>query len=167
MQYGQLVSVIPEYETGEWVFELMIDREAFTIIPNSLETGGKNYPVIVTRRRPACWKCDMICHFAPSCPDKKVSGVSPVRFQSSSSWNLVPWHLLSMQKFSDKDIEDPWSFSDAKRVRYQDWLGVPAVMGDGGRGCQRPGHYTHLGNLGKRGSQKVEAFLLRECPSFC
>lgn len=35
MQSSQLENVTLEYETGEWEFELMIDREAFTSIPNS------------------------------------------------------------------------------------------------------------------------------------
>lgn len=44
MQYGQLVSVTPGYEMGEWGFELMSDRESFTSILNRLEIGGKNTP---------------------------------------------------------------------------------------------------------------------------
>lgn len=44
MQYGQLLSVTPEYETGEWGFELMFEREAFTSIFKRLELVGKNYP---------------------------------------------------------------------------------------------------------------------------
>lgn len=48
MQYWQLVNASPEYKTSEWGFELMLEREAFTSIPNSLKIGGKKFTVIVT-----------------------------------------------------------------------------------------------------------------------
>lgn len=54
----------------------MIDQEALTSIPNSLEIGGKYYPVIVTGRKPACWKCGVIGYLTPFCP-VKASGVPP------------------------------------------------------------------------------------------
>lgn len=44
-QYGQIVSVTREDELGEGRFELMLDCDAFDSIPNSLEIGGRNYPV--------------------------------------------------------------------------------------------------------------------------
>lgn len=44
MQYGQLVSVTPEYETAEWDFELILDRESFNSIPNRLKIGAKVIP---------------------------------------------------------------------------------------------------------------------------
>lgn len=44
MQYDQLVNVIPEYETGDWGVELVVDREVFTFIPTSLGIGGRITP---------------------------------------------------------------------------------------------------------------------------
>lgn len=99
MQCGQLVSVIPEYEMDEWGFELMLDREAFTFIPN----GGKNYPVIVRRSKPACWKCGMIGHLALSCPEKNA-----YRFPSKSDTNRTPSSWISLLRRACNGPECSW-----------------------------------------------------------
>lgn len=54
----------------------MIDREAFTSIPNSFERGGKSYPVITTGGNQLV-KCGVLGHLVPSCPEKKAYGVPP------------------------------------------------------------------------------------------
>lgn len=69
MQYGQILSVSPEYKTGKWGFELMLGQEAFTSIPNRLMIGGENYPVIVTEET-SFRKCGVIGHFDLSSPVK-------------------------------------------------------------------------------------------------
>lgn len=55
----------------------MLDHKAFTSISNILEIGRKNYPIIITGRKPTCWKCGVIGHLIPSCPEKKASGGLP------------------------------------------------------------------------------------------
>lgn len=57
-----------------WSFNIMLNRKAFLSIPNCLEVGVLKLPIIVTGRKPVCWKCGETGHLSFSCPEKKASG---------------------------------------------------------------------------------------------
>lgn len=78
------VRTIGECYTGIWagwvavrINESMLECEAFDSIPSSLEIGRRNYPVIVTGRKPTCSKCSRMGHLTLSFSDKKAQGVPP------------------------------------------------------------------------------------------
>lgn len=90
MRYGHLLSVSSEYQTGELGVRIDVGQKSLYSIFNSLEIGRKNYPVIVTGRKPGRWKCGVIGHLTPSCPEKKASGVPPKPDTNPPSiWNYL------------------------------------------------------------------------------
>ena len=71
MKYGDIVAFSNDRLRGEWRFDLMTDSTNFNAIPNYLDIDGrKAVPIIVTGRRPVCWRCDEIGHLAAACQKK-------------------------------------------------------------------------------------------------
>lgn len=78
-------------------------------------------------------------------------------------------YLLSIQKFADKDVDDPRNFPYAKRVFtvIRIGWGVPGDLGEGRRGIQEHWHYAPpLGNCGNGDTKKLEQFGLGKIPVF-
>lgn len=57
MQYGHIVGISLYHTCREQKFDLMLDDEAFASVSNNLEIKVQKYLVIITIRKPMCWKC--------------------------------------------------------------------------------------------------------------
>ena len=83
MDYGDVVAVHPDSYLGEWKFELMLDFKTFHSIPNWLDVNGERIPMIISGRKPACWRCSQVGHLSAACPGKKDPKKHPVTTQDS------------------------------------------------------------------------------------
>ena len=56
---------------GDYVFTMILDRGGFDAIPHIITYRDTTMTVVVEGRRPLCWECKQLGHFARSCPQKK------------------------------------------------------------------------------------------------
>ena len=70
LQFGYRLSFSHESMHGEWRFDMMIDNKIF-FTPNWLDFAGCRLPIIVTRRKPACWHCGEIGHLSENCQRRR------------------------------------------------------------------------------------------------
>lgn len=66
MQFREILGYSSDHKVGEWRFDVMLCRRAFDTIPSMLDIDERMLPVIVTGRRPTCWKCGKTGHMRSS-----------------------------------------------------------------------------------------------------
>ena len=89
MEFGEIVNAELDSVHGVWSFELMLTTKAFYEVPNWLVFEGRRLPIIVTGRKPVCWRCGETGHLAAKCPGKKAPVSAPSKNQSSLSPSLT------------------------------------------------------------------------------
>lgn len=103
----------------------MLNRKAFTFIPNRLEIGGKHFPVILMERNPACWKCGVISHLAPACTGKKHAEDPP---KTALNVPRAKTTCFRGQKDSNGSFSEP-TCQAKKEKDKQEWQVVTSARG--------------------------------------
>ena len=68
---GDIVSATHNRMLREWRFDIILDVKTYSI-PNWLDMEVRRLPVIVSGRKPVCWRCDEIGHLSAVCLGKKA-----------------------------------------------------------------------------------------------
>lgn len=71
MQFRQILSFSSDHKVGEWRFDVMLCRQPFDSIPSMLDIDQRMLPIIVTDRKPTCWKCANLAIW-PLCAQKSM-----------------------------------------------------------------------------------------------
>ena len=58
---------------GDYSFTMCLNRGGFQAIPHTVEYEDQAMLVVVEGRKPQCWHCKQIGHFARSCPQKTTN----------------------------------------------------------------------------------------------
>ena len=72
LNFNDIVSATYDGMRGKWWFDIMLDVKTFYSIPKWLDVEGLRLPVIVSGRKPACWRCGEIGHLSAVCLGKKT-----------------------------------------------------------------------------------------------
>ena len=135
LNFGDIILATHDGMHGKWRFDIMLDAKTFYSVPNWLDVKGRRLPVIVSGRKPACWRCGEIGHLSAVCPGKKASkkpDQNPGTLPPVVTNNEKEAPIVSPTSAGKKSPTSPMSSTVSSKEAGAEWL----TVGKGGRKIQ-------------------------------
>ena len=76
VEYCTLITSANGTAYGDYVFTVILDWSGFHAIPHTITYRDTTMMMVVEGRRPLCWACKQLRHFARSCPQKTATATT-------------------------------------------------------------------------------------------